>query len=89
MLLAQCVEPKSGPPKTSLNSGKIRGRSDATATRSSVQYGDVTATLTRPPRTWTSGRLTSQISITDMLHFRDPTGISETNTGDTDTDGDD
>ncbi|KAH3694656.1 hypothetical protein DPMN_082096 [Dreissena polymorpha] len=90
LLLAQCVESNPGPPKTGRNSDTIRGRSDATASSSSGQEAEVPASLTRPPRSCSSGRSTSQISITDMLHFRDPRVISETDTGDTgDTDMDD
>ncbi|KAH3747203.1 hypothetical protein DPMN_181624 [Dreissena polymorpha] len=90
LLLAQCVESNPGPPKTGRKSGTIRGRSDATASSTSGQEAEVPASLTRPPRACSSGRSTNQISITDMLHFRDPRVISETDTGDTgDTDMDD
>ncbi|KAH3772025.1 hypothetical protein DPMN_173356 [Dreissena polymorpha] len=71
LLLAQCVESNPGPPKAGRNSGTIRGRSDAPASSSSGQEADVAASLTRPPRACSSGRSTSQISITDMLHSRD------------------
>ncbi|KAH3727943.1 hypothetical protein DPMN_053889 [Dreissena polymorpha] len=87
LLLAQCVESNPGPPKAGRNSGTIRGRSDAPASSSSGQEADVAASLTRPPRACSSWRSTSQISITDMLHSRDPRAISETDTGDTVTDG--
>ncbi|KAH3820959.1 hypothetical protein DPMN_122712 [Dreissena polymorpha] len=88
LLLALCVESNLGPPKTGSNSGTIHGRSDATASSTSRQEAEVPASLTRPPHACSSGRSPSQISITDMLHFRDPRVISERDTGDTDMDVD-